>query len=97
MPPKISQSGNRGTSYLNLKVLHKHFCLQDMEGVEIITTLEIMVDNSPAMGPWKETALVAETLADPMVVSVSLQVQIYSIRISISLRFDTLISTNPKR
>lgn len=47
-----------------------------MEGVEITMTLEIMVDNSPAMGPWKETALVAETQVDPMVVSVTRQAQI---------------------
>lgn len=48
---KINQLENRGTCYLNLKVLHKHFCLQGMEGVEITMTLEIIADNSPAMGP----------------------------------------------
>lgn len=44
----ISHSAN---SISRIKILHKHFCLQDMEGVEITMTLEIMVDNSPAMAP----------------------------------------------
>lgn len=52
-----------------------------MEGVEITMTLEIMVDNSPAMAPWKGTALVAETPVDPMVVSGSLQLHIWAMRI----------------
>lgn len=43
-----------------------------MEEVEITTTLEIMVDSSPIMGPWRETTLVAETQVDPMVVSFTL-------------------------
>lgn len=44
-----------------------------MEEVAITTTLGIMVDSSPTMGPWRETTLVAETRGDPMVVSFPLQ------------------------
>lgn len=40
-----------------------------MVEVEITMILEIMVDTSPALGPWRETTTVAETQGDPMVVS----------------------------
>lgn len=42
---------------------------EDMEEGEITMTLEIMVASSPAMGPWRETTLVAETQVHHMVVA----------------------------
>lgn len=47
--------------------------LQATEEVEITMTSEIMVDSSQTMVPWRETTLVAEIQADPMAVSLILQ------------------------